>query len=406
MIVEKFLKLLDAYEQELLKSMKKELIGAKVTVKNGEVHNPIISKYNDYQIKFMEINTVKNYFKTFKEEDHKMFSDFIILSEILLSMGLSNRERAQIMIEALRKNTYSGILGVENLDNAFVLDANKIVFIDFETISREKIKEMYLEGSIVDFINMDLDEASLEELEQINELLERKDEYTLDISKLYNATLIVDELLNKKDGILTDDEINKILNILIDFRVDKEIVDAVNMYLINKRNKSVIREEKNKKQEETSKQVSIKREVKQSNLVTDKEYKSIKKEIYKYYNLYTQEIVSDIDIDTMIRIASLMFRIDIHKDEIYTFIRKVKENILLTGNPVSIFVSEYDRLKFYYTDEELSDIKEYLKEIFICDNDDYLFWLDEINNELNKLLRPIENNYNYELDIAKKRLVG
>ena len=101
-----------------------------------------------------------------------------------------------------------------------------------------------------------------------------------------------------------------------------------------------------------------------------------------------------------------MFRIDIHKDEIYTFIRKVKENILLTGNPVSIFVSEYDRLRFYYTDEELSDINDYLKEIFICDNDDYLFWLDEINNELNKLLRPIENNYNYELDVAKKRLVS
>ena len=406
MIIEKFLKLLDEYEQELLKRMKKELIGAKVTVVQGQVHNPVIEKYNDYQAKFMEINTVKNYFRTFNEEDHKMFSDFVILSEILLGMGLTNKERAQVMIEALRKNTYSGILGVDNFENAFVLDANRIIFIDFKTISKEKITKMYLDGTIVDFINMDLDEATLEELEQINELLDRKDEYTLDITRLYNATVLVNELFNVKKEILTDDEIAKISDILVDFRVNQEIVDSVRVYLINKRNKEVEKKEKLRKQEETNKKVVEKKEVKRSNLVTDKEYKEIKKEIYRYYNLYTQEIIGDIDFETMIRLASLMFRIDIHKDEIYTFIRKVKETIILSGNPISVFVSSYDRLKYYYSEDELDNINDYLKEIFICSDEDYSFWLDEINNELTKLLKPIENNYNYELEIAKKRLIG
>ena len=264
---------------------------------------------------------------------------------------------------------------------------------------------MYLKGTIVDFINMDLDEATEKELEQIDELLARKNEYILDITKLYNVTLKAQELLVDKDAILSDSEIEEIINILVDFRVDSQLVDSVRIYLINKREKYNERKTREDSKNSEVKPV-VKRAEKKSNLVTDKEYKEIKKEIYKYYNLYQQEIVSDIDIDNMIRLASLMFRIDIHKDEIYTFIRKVKENILLTGNPVSIFVSEYDRLRFYYTDEELSNINDYLKEIFICDNDDYLFWLDEINNELNKLLRPIEKNYNYELDVAKKRLVS
>ena len=237
--------------------MKKELIGAKVTVVQGQVHNPVIEKYNDYQAKFMEINTVKNYFRTFKEEDHKMFSDFVILSEILLGMGLTNKERAQVMIEALRKNTYSGILGVDNFENAFVLDANRIIFIDFKTISKEKITKMYLDGTIVDFINMDLDEATLEELEQINELLDRKDEYTLDITRLYNATVLVNELLNVKKEILTDDDIAKISDILVDFRVNQEIVDSVRVYLINKRNKEAEKKEKLRKQEETNKKTRV-----------------------------------------------------------------------------------------------------------------------------------------------------
>lgn len=405
MIIEKFLKLLEAYEKGLLGSMKKELIGAKVTVRNGIEESPVIAKYQDYQKVFMEINTVRNYFSTFKEEDHKMFSDFIMLSRILMDLGLTNRERAQIMIEALKKNTYSGILGVDDLSNAFVLDANKILFVDFKTISKEEIAEMYLKGTIVDFINMDLDEATEKELEQINELLARKNEYILDITKLYNVTLKAQELLIDKDAILSDSEIEEIINILVDFRVDSQLVDSVRIYLINKREKHNERKIREDSKNSEVKPV-VRRAEKKSNLVTDKEYKEIKKEIYKYYNLYQQEIVSDIDIDNMIRLASLMFRIDIHKDEIYTFIRKVKENNLLTGNPVSIFVSEYDRLRFYYKDEELSDINDYLKEIFICDNDDYLFWLDEINSELNKLLRPIENNYNYELDVAKKRLVS
>ena len=47
---------------------------------------------------------------------------------------------------------------------------------------------------------------------------------------------------------------------------------------------------------------------------------------------------------------------------------------------------------------------EYLEEIFICSDEDYLFWKDEIEKELDKLLSRIAYKYDYELEVAKKRL--
>ena len=404
MIIEKFLKLLNSYEEEVLKKIKSELIGAKVPFSKNVKKSFVMDKYSEYQQTFMEINTIKQYFSTFKEEDHKMFSDFTKLSEILMDLGLTNREKAQIMLEALKKNTYSGILGVGDLNNAFVLDANKILFVDFKTIPKKQIEEMYMTGSLIEFINKDLDEATIQEIEQINELIDRKEEYILNIENLYNVTVKVQKLLIDKDAILSDEEIEELLDILKDFKVNSDLINYVKLYLIHRREKHIEKVKKEEKEKVESKPFIV-IEKKKSNLVTDKEYKEIKKEIYKYYNLYTQEIVNEIDLDTMIRLASLMYRIDVHRDEIYTFIKQVKDNILLTGNPISIFVLEYDRLKYYYDEEELSDIASYLKEIFICDNDDYIFWLEEIEKELNKLLKPIEYKYNYELDKAKKRLV-
>ena len=116
------------------------------------------------------------------------------------------------------------------------------------------------------------------------------------------------------------------------------------------------------------------------------------------------EIVSEIDYETMIRLTSLMLRIGINKDEIKRFISKVKDTFVVSDNAITNFVHEYDRLNYYFEDYDLKNILEYLEEIFICSNEDYLFWKDEIEKELDKLLSRIAYKYDYELEVAKKRL--
>ncbi len=406
MLIQKFLNLLGIYEQKLLEQMRKDLIGKKVVMsKDGKNNdNDVIMRYAEYQVDFIEINTIREFFKRINESDDKaLLTDFIKFSEILEELPMTPKERAQIIIEAFKKNTRSGILSVDDFSTSFVIDANKIVTVKFKTISDDQIFKMFKSGTILDFIYQDEENITPEVRAQIDELIDRKDEYCLDTIKIYDDTLRLYELLIEKDGKQTDDEIALVGKIMLSNRLSQNNVDDVIKYLTNKRNKQLEKQAK----KEASEFVVVKpkvEEVKKSNLVTEKEYRQIKKEIRQYYDLYHMEIVSEIDYETMIRLTSLMLRIGVNKDEIKRFISKVKDTFVMSDNAITNFVHEYDRLNYYFEDYDLKNILEYLEEIFICSDEDYLFWKDEIEKELDKLLSRIAYKYDYELEVAKKRL--
>ena len=366
--------------------------------------NDVLMRYTEYQVDFIEINTIREFFKRINESDDKaLLTDFIKFSEILEELPMTPKERAQIIIEAFKKNTRSGILSVDDFSTSFVIDANKIVTVKFKTISDDQIFKMFKSGTILDFIYQDEENITPEIRAQIDELIDRKDEYCLDTIKIYDDTLRLYELLIEKDGKQTDDEIALVGKIMLSNRLSQNNVDDVIKYLTNKRNKQLEKQAK----KEASEFVVVKpkvEEVKKSNLVTEKEYRQIKKEIRQYYDLYHMEIVSEIDYETMIRLTSLMLRIGINKDEIKRFISKVKDTFVVSDNAITNFVHEYDRLNYYFEDYDLKNILEYLEEIFICSDEDYLFWKDEIEKELDKLLSRIAYKYDYELEVAKKRL--
>ena len=366
--------------------------------------NDVLMRYAEYQVDFIEINTIREFFKRINESDDKaLLTDFIKFSEILEELPMTPKERAQIIIEAFKKNTRSGILSVDDFSTSFVIDANKIVTVKFKTISDYQIFKMFKSGTILDFIYQDEENITPEVRAQIDELIDRKDEYCLDTIKIYDDTLRLYELLIEKDGKQTDDEIALVGKIMLSNRLSQNNVDDVIKYLTNKRNKQLEKQAK----KEASEFVVVKpkvEEVKKSNLVTEKEYRQIKKEIRQYYDLYHMEIVSEIDYETMIRLTSLMLRIGINKGEIKRFISKVKDTFVVSDNAITNFVHEYDRLNYYFEDYDLKNILEYLEEIFICSDEDYLFWKDEIEKELDKLLSRIAYKYDYELEVAKKRL--
>lgn len=366
--------------------------------------NDVLMRYAEYQVDFIEINTIREFFKRINESDDKaLLTDFIKFSETLEELPMTPKERAQIIIEAFKKNTRSGILSVDDFSTSFVIDANKIVTVKFKTISDDQIFKMFKSGTILDFIYQDEENITPEVRAKIDELIDRKDKYCLDTIKIYDDTLRLYELLIEKDGKQTDDEIALVGKIMLSNRLSQNNVDDVIKYLTNKRNKQLEKQAK----KEASEFVVVKpkvEEVKKSNLVTEKEYRQIKKEIRQYYDLYHMEIVSEIDYETMIRLTSLMLRIGINKDEIKRFISKVKDTFVMSDNAITNFVHEYDRLNYYFEDYDLKNILEYLEEIFICSDEDYLFWKDEIEKELDKLLSRIAYKYDYELEVAKKRL--
>lgn len=403
MVVNKFLGYLKTYEESLLGDMRKELIGKKVVVAKDSNKSEVIRRYSEYQAMFIELNTIKNFFNNIDKEDQALFTDFIKLCDLLEHLPLNSREKAQLVIEAYRKNVNSGILSVTEFDNFFIIDANKLVTVDFKTISTEQVFKMYKEGTILDFIYLDEALQDEETKAQIDELLERKDEYCMDSMKIYDNTVRMNELLFKKDSRQTDDEIKVIEGILRHDRVSESVINDVVNYIVYKRKKLVAREERERKEKEVV--IRPVQEVKRSsNLVTDKEYKQLKKEIREYYDLYHMELVKDVDYNTMIDLVSKMLKIGVHKDEIKKFISIVKDTLTYSENSITRFVSEFDRLNYYYDEYDLENILDYINEIFICSNEDYEFWKEEVRAELSRLLKQIEHKYDYELDVAKKRL--
>lgn len=403
MVVNKFLGYLKTYEESLLGDMRKELIGKKVVVAKDSNKSEVIRRYSEYQAMFIELNTIKNFFNNIDKEDQALFTDFIKLCDLLKHLPLNSREKAQLVIEAYRKNVNSGILSVTEFDNFFIIDANKLVTVDFKTISTEQVFKMYKEGTILDFIYVDEALQDDETKAQIDELLERKDEYCMDSMKIYDNTVRMNELLFKKDSRQTDDEIKVIEGILRHDRVSESVINDVVNYIVSKRNKLASREERERKEKEVV--IRPVQEVKRtSNLVTDKEYKQLKKEIREYYDLYHRELVKDVDYNTMIDLVSKMLKIGVHKDEIKKFISIVKDTLTYSENSITRFVSEFDRLNYYYDEYDLENILDYINEIFICSNEDYEFWKEEVRVELSRLLKQIEHKYDYELVVAKKRL--
>lgn len=399
-MIEKFLNLLEILEQQLLDDMRKEIAARNIKVDSVLTDKDVTRTYAEYQAKFIEIRTIRGFFQNLCGKE--LFTDFIQLSEFLDSMPLNQRERACIILEAYKKNFRSGILEIENFEDFFIIDANKIVTVDFKTISAKKVFDLYKNGKILEFIDQETDDVLINA--QIDELISRRNEYCMDGLKIYDNNTRLYDILITKDGVQTDDEIELVCSIMLGDRVSESVVNDVRTYLVNKRNKVSARKERQRKLEEETKVVRKEVVPKTSNLVTDKEYKKLKKEIKEYYDLYHVELLKSIDYETMIILASKMIRIGINKDEVKRFISKVKDELEVSDNSIVRFVSEFDRLNYYYEEEDLACILDYLQEIFICDDEEYEFWKEEVRKELNMLLNPIDKKYDYEFDVAKKRL--
>ena len=139
------------------------------------------------------------------------------------------------------------------------------------------------------------------------------------------------------------------------------------------------------------------------NLITDKEYKKILKEIKKYYNLYTRELISD-DLTSEERehIASLMVRIGLEQYKITDFLKATE--MLSKTYTYDYFKNHIEEFEFYFG-EELNQVFEYMKEIENCTTEeDKEYWIIGINEELSKLQYSNKlASYEYERQLLERK---
>lgn len=142
---------------------------------------------------------------------------------------------------------------------------------------------------------------------------------------------------------------------------------------------------------------------KSSKYISDKDYKHILKEIKKYYNPNTGELVMNgITNEQREYIASLMIHIDLEQYQIIDFLNKTS----LTDKTYTYeyFKNHTAEFEFYYKDF-LDTINEYLEEIKKSNTaEDKNFWITGINEELKNL--PLDGklySYEYEIELIKRK---
>ena len=207
-----------------------------------------------------------------------------------------------------------------------------------------------------------------------------------------NVRFVKSFLFTRMDS-FNEDDIEEVYEALRGLKVDEEIALKMKDYF-----KRILdnRVSLNSKVEPTS---VAKPRVQEKHLITDKEYRSILKEIRSVFNPYTLELISEVDPDKRAYIAGLMARIDLDEQVIKRFLQLTGEEKSYT---YEYFSTHIDEFKYYYG-EELDDIFAYLEEVYASLNEeDKEYWIDAINEELRKHMFDFKlGSYDYELKKLK-----
>ena len=207
-----------------------------------------------------------------------------------------------------------------------------------------------------------------------------------------NVRFVKSFLFTRMDS-FNEDDIEEVYEALRGLKVDEEIALKMKDYF-----KRILdnRVSLNSKVEPTS---VAKPRVQEKHLITDKEYRSILKEIRSVFNPYTLELISEVDPDKRAYIAGLMARIDLDEQVIKRFLQLTGEEKSYT---YEYFSTHIDEFKYYYG-EELDDIFAYLEEVYASLNEeDKEYWIEAINEELRKHMFDFKlGSYDYELKKLK-----
>lgn len=361
----------------------------------NEEHGSILTEYG----KLKDMKTTWEYIYSATEEEiagnRALFDQFEDFYEIAKEIQLNSKEILNVIEYVVRKNSS---LVIDPEANLLCVNLTKVVMYPFQKLTQNDIKEIVkTPTNFIRVLSGDEEALTKKELAFQRQFYENR-EHFLTEDFLYKATKELQiHFLEKRDSFDEED-----LPIILD-SLKKMGLDSETLILIEKRLRKEMTRRIEKSKEETKVEYAPLKSEKR--YLTEKEYKTILKEIKKYFNPYHGKVLQEMDYETMLYIARLMYEIDLEEYIIQNFIRKVMMTLTEEKNVISEYLRMYDCLSYYFTEEELTDIDAYFKEIFICDDNDYVIWKEEIEKILHTLKYKVPDSYAYELEKAKKLVI-
>ena len=388
--IQKFYNYLKIYRQETYDSFLGGALLALDETKTVKYTEALKQLDKEYTI----VNNFIHLMEELNQDTGKIFLDFNVLSKLLEKAKLNAKECTYIIFTMVQKNIKAHVL---EEDTIFV-DINDVNNYRFKTMSKKEACSLILDKEIRNLSLQAEMDPSLKE--KIDEILSFSEKHAPNINHFRQNNAIIQSSYFEKINTFDEQDIKKILQSLKNMKVSENILKYVEITL-----KKNYQKRQEAKKEKT---IILKKETPKKTLLSDKEYKTLRKKLGKYYNLYHNKLLKELTNEEMLYCLSLLYQLGVEESDIDNFLLRYRYTTppKRSENSIIDFLSQFEKVNYYQEDEKIKEIKhnllEYMSDIFVVDDEEYLFIKEEIEEEMNKFYYLLKGNYDYEKRIAKK----
>lgn len=354
--------------QKLAEDSLKTMDDTTKTMKNYHKQHKIMNRYERVMSTIQKIissfdNNLKTRYTLYPVND--------IFLDCMKKYGLSSLEAGEIVSYLLCQNHE-------------IVKTNKFIISNFET--DRKYYEIFNVTNDTNRIFLKMLARKLNGLSYGDDLEVTKQEIAV-FEEYYKKVTSSKELYKKvydklfsiiKNNVLSQKDLESIKVLLRMVHVDEDIIDDYLTYLKSLSKTNIVIPKKIMKKDE----------------VKPLSHNEIRRRLSKYYDIGKDEVTKEFNYAHFKEVLIALKALNMLEKRNNIVFKKLSENPLLNDD---YFAYLYQKLQFQYPNkEELNLINEYLEEIKNCNEEDSLFWQEEIKKILLSLKGELDKSFKYE----------
>lgn len=346
-----------------------------------------------------EIATLERFLSYSEEEwvNHlEIFNNYKELSKYLLLSPLSRQERAEVVFFLYSRNS----LLIEDHDIWF-FDFHKISDTNGNSILTQKLLDMVQSEKFSKFLQMNEKDLTRKQKQQRKEILDFVKRERINPDGLIQNICSVKEHYLDKMFSYDEEDIKVVVRALQENSVSPSLVSSIQKFL-----KDDLARRRWK-----SNQVGLKKEPVQMSSISCRSPLVLKQTspLQGYFDWENMQPKRMLTFEEVIWCVSYLLKQGKTKEEIQAFLKVVFPGWVLTSrHPILWYFQVVEKLQFYQDDvtveSSLRQLESYFQEIFLCSDEDYAFWNEEISNELQRCQTYLSDRYDYEIAVATRAL--
>ena len=340
------------------------------------------------------------FFKT--TDDESIYKYFSFISYYLENSPLKMREKMAVLFYIVKKNQIQLTKYPERISR--ILDLNILHKLYAPTMNLEKFNQFIHQQNVNELINKKMEILTPKEILLRQKILEAEKDTENEHKLFIKVHQYIEDHYFRKENNYTKKDIKFIEVALKKLGVSKKLISAfISILTTDLEKRKPIQESRIDESKSMNKENFM--------ALSTKEYNEIFKEIEIYYDIQEHKIIKALTEEEIIYLVSLMLKINIPLIEI----KKCIQNINWHGwsaytNPIMAYNDYYGKLKNNSSVVEveivIKSINELIGALFIPENEEeYLFWKQEIANELKKVRNILNQDDGYELGEARKLII-